>query len=201
MAEIASRFEKEATKAGTPIPFKTYVINVVYYDDQVMELLRGDFRLISLSLIFVFVYIAFHLRSVFLSLVATVSIIVSFFLTLLLYRWVFGITYFSSLHVLAVFVVLGVAADDVFVYTDAWKQAGEYSYIGADLHRKLAYTQRRASKTIFVTSFTTMAGFLSNSVSDLMPISSFGYFAAIIVPVNYFLVITAYPPMLVVHTR
>ena len=34
-----------------------------------------------------------------------------------------------------------------------------------------------------------------------MSISSFGYFAAIIIPVNYLLVITAYPPALVIQER
>ena len=35
---------------------------------------------------------------------------------------IFGITYFTQLHGCAIFLALGIGADDVFVFTDAWKQ-------------------------------------------------------------------------------
>ena len=60
----------------------------------------------------------FHLRSLFLSSCAMLNVLFSFFITLLLYR--IFVDYFADLHRLCIFVVLGVAADDVFVYTDAW---------------------------------------------------------------------------------
>lgn len=33
-----------------------------------------------------------------------------------------GVRFFSGLHVLVLFVILGVGADDIFVLVDAWKQ-------------------------------------------------------------------------------
>ena len=39
-----------------------------------------------------------------------------------IYRCIFGITYFTQLHGCAIFLALGIGADDVFVFTDAWKQ-------------------------------------------------------------------------------
>ena len=162
------------------------------------EIVATDFLWVAASFMFVWAYMAFHLRSAFLSGCSMFNILMSFFLTLVLYRAIFRIEFFSFLHILAVFVVLGVAADDVFVYTDAFNQAREYKQLKGDLSKQIAYTQRRASKAIFVTSFTTAVAFLATGMSDLMPISSFGFFAAIIIPMNYVLVITAYPPILVI---
>ena len=162
------------------------------------EIVATDFLWVAASFMFVWAYMAFHLRSAFLSGCSMLNILMSFFLTLVLYRAIFRIEYLSFLHILAVFVVLRVAADDVFVYTDAFNQAREYKQLEGDLSKQIAYTQRRASKAIFVTSFTTAVAFLATGMSDLMPISSFGFFAAIIIPMNYVLVITAYPPILVI---
>ena len=36
---------------------------------------------------------------------------------------IFQVEYFVQIHILAVFLVLGVGADDVFVLVDAWKQS------------------------------------------------------------------------------
>jgi len=52
-----------------------------------------------------------------------------------------------------------------------------------------------------VTTFTTAVAFLANVFSKLMPIRSFGIFAAVMIPMNYFLVITVYPAVLMIHER
>ena len=142
-----------------------------------------------------------HLRSFFLSSCSMLNILLSYFVTLVIYRGVCRVDFFSSIHLLSVFVVLGIAADDVFVYTDAWKQATVLDELEGDTQKQMAYTWRRASKAIFVTSFTTGVAFMATGFSEIMSISSFGYFAAIIIPVNYLLVITAYPPVLVIQER
>jgi predicted RND superfamily exporter protein len=61
----------------------------------------------------------------------------------------------------------------------------------------MAYTFRRAYKAILATSSTTAAAFLSNGFSTLMPVSAFGYFAFVIVPVNYVLIVFYFPAFLI----
>ena len=178
-----------------------YVFSVVFMNDFVFQIITNDFLWVTASFVFVWGYMTFHLRSFFLSSCSMLNILMSFFITLVLYRGIMRIDYFSFLHILAVFVVLGVAADDVFVYTDAFQQACAYPQLKDDLHKQIAYSQRRASKAIFVTSFTTAVAFLATGFSALMPISTFGFFAAIIIPVNYLLVITVYPPVLVIWKK
>jgi len=57
----------------------------------------------------------------------------------------------------------------------------------------MAYAFRRSFRAIAVTSSTTAVAFLANATSDIRPIRAFGIFAAIIIPVNFLIVITIMP--------
>lgn len=65
----------------------------------------------------------------------------------------------------------------------------------------MAVTFRRASKAILATSSTTGAAFLATGLSTIMPISSFGFFAGVLIPINFILVITFYPVLLMIYTK
>lgn len=97
--------------------------------------------------------------------------------------------------------MLGIAADDIFVYCDAWRQSGYIKEIAKDERRRTAYAFRRAISAISVTSSTTAAAFLANVVSEITPIRAFGIFAAIIIPVNFFIVILVMPSIQIIHDR
>jgi hypothetical protein len=45
----------------------------------------------------------------------------SFSFSAIFYQGIFRITYMSTLHNLVIFIVLGIAADDIFVFIDAWR--------------------------------------------------------------------------------
>ena len=82
-----------------------------------------DFSMVVFSVLFVYLWISvahweFLPRDIGI-LQIMLSIPVSFFF----YYYVFQITYFAQTHILAVFIILGVGADDVFVLVDAWKQS------------------------------------------------------------------------------
>ena len=124
--------------------------------------------------------------------------LLAFPLTYFIFYFIFQIKFFTNLHNLTVFIILGIAADDFFVFSDAWRQTSKISYTKGDFHKRMALTYRRASKAMFVTSFTTASAFLATGFSDIMPISSFGYFAAILIVSNYLLVITLFPAVLMV---
>ena len=61
----------------------------------------------------------------------------------------------------------------------------------------MAYTLRRASRAMFVTSSTTCVAFLANFFSPIMPIKAFGIYAAIIIPANFILVCIIFPDLIV----
>lgn len=57
----------------------------------------------------------------------------------------------------------------------------------------MAYTFRRSSRAMFMTSSTTAAAFLANIFSPIMPIRSFGIYAGIIVPLNFIMTVMIFP--------
>lgn len=74
-----------------------------------------------LSILSVMFYFMFHLESVFLAVVGVFLIILSFPLTAIVYTGILRIEFFTTLHTLIIFIVLGIAADDIFVFVDAWR--------------------------------------------------------------------------------
>ena len=63
----------------------------------------------------------------------------------------------------------------------------------------MSYCFKRSFRAILVTSSTTAIAFLANALSDIRPIRAFGIFAAIIIPVNFFIVILVMPPVQIIH--
>merc|ERR1719201_1261349 len=88
-----------------------------------MKLVNSDMSWLGGSVAFVVVYLRIHTGSYFLALMGIFQIFFSLPVSLFFYRLVFQIDYFSQLHILVLFLVLGVGADDIFVLVDAWKQS------------------------------------------------------------------------------
>ena len=103
------------------------------------------------------------------------------------------VPFFTQLHILAVFIILGVGADDIFVFVDGWRQSGRMIVPKTDdahgrravLVRRMTFTYRRTASAVFNTSFTTATAFFGTAVSPVMPIAAFGVFAALAIVMNY----------------
>jgi len=170
--------------------------------DQFNDILIKDFAFALFSLTFVFFYLAFHLKSCFLALVGVTLILTSFPFTVVITEGIFRVTYFSSLQVISIYIVLGIAADDIFVFYDAWRQSKNIApEIINDKHRRMAYAWRRAVKAMAVTSTTTSVAFFANAFSPLMPIRTFGIFSGVIIPLNYFLVVMMMPSAAIIYEK
>ena len=152
----------------------------------------------GVSFLTVFLFVMYHTQSIFVSSTAMSMIVFSIPITLVLYRNVMRVTNVSSLHLMVVFVVLGISADNIFVLWDAWRQSETYPTLKGNQKKRMAYTYRRAYKSLLSTSSTTAVAFLSNGFSSLMPVSAFGYFAFVIIPINYILIVFYYPAYLIV---
>lgn len=131
------------------------------------------------------------------SIYGIILILFSFPVTAMISEGICRNTFYSTLHSLVIFIVLGIAADDIFVFVDAWRQSENIQMIRNDKHKRLAYAFRRAARATATTSSTTSAAFLANAFSPIMPIASFGIYAAIIISVNYLLIIFFFPPMII----
>lgn len=83
-------------------------------------MVESDLAFAVFSILFVAVFICIHTRSFFLGSMGMLLILASFPVSLVIYRFICQVTFYNSIHNLAIFIVLGIAADDIFVVVDAW---------------------------------------------------------------------------------
>ena len=86
-----------------------------------MTLALSDAMKAFFSMTFVFIYLNIHLQSCILSCLGMGIIIMSFPFTVVITNAVLGIKYFGFLQIMIIYIVLGIADDDMFVFYDAWK--------------------------------------------------------------------------------
>ena len=114
---------------------------------------------------------------------------------------VFQITWFTFEHLLALYIILAVGADDVFVFFDTYKQS---FYAGREANRSLAHRMslvfRRAGLAMLITSVTTCAAFIVSAASSPVPVlQNFGIFAACVIASDYLLVMTFLCTLVIVY--
>jgi len=162
-----------------------YELNVYIYRDALMT--SGSFLLL-------FAYFALHTQSLVVSFLAVISIFLAFPTSYFIYKTICGCEV-NGLTVMAMFVVLGVAADDIFIVVDNWRRSRHAPRDGG-LGRKVTAAQRagfvlgHAAPAMAITSATTISAFMTATLSQIPTIRLFGFFAAIVVASNYLLVCT-----------
>ncbi|CAE8615751.1 unnamed protein product [Polarella glacialis] len=153
------------------------------------------------SLLFILCYLIWYMRSFWLAITALACIAVSFPLSYACYCLVYGHGKMIAINFLSLFVVLGVGADDVFVLHDVWKHSRAAGTGEMALARRLWSLYCKAGSAIFATSATTAASFFANLASSIGPLRQFGFFMGTCIAVNYIVVASLYPFILVNHER
>ncbi len=83
---------------------------------------------------------------------------------------------------LGIFFIMGIGADDIFVFSDAFVQSSYLpESISSDLEKRFAWAYRRASSAMLVTSATTFCAFAATASSTVPAIRGFGIFAGLLV--------------------
>ncbi|XP_064604053.1 protein dispatched homolog 3-like [Liolophura sinensis] len=177
-------------------------MDIVFYSNMlfsadVSKQVGTDLLLAAASLAFIFLVVLFQTQSLFISSLALFSIFTSFTGANLIYRVIFDYKYFGIFHVLSVFIILGIGADDIFVFYDTWRATRHVAY--PSLAHRLSACYRQAALAMLITSVTTMTAFIANAFSPLLAISSFGLFSGILVFVNYVSVVSFFPCVVVVY--
>ncbi|XP_076080756.1 protein dispatched homolog 1-like [Mytilus galloprovincialis] len=169
--------------------------NLLFYD--VIQQAMKDMMFAIGSMFFIFCFMTFHTRSLFVSGLAVMSILTSFAGTNLIYRCIIGFEYLGFFHVLAIFIILGIGADDLFVFYDSWRLTAFSSY--PSLAHRLTEAYSKSCKSMLITSITTAVAFTASALSPLLATKSFGVFAAILVIYNYLSVIIFFPTVVMVY--
>ena len=183
------------SKNNLQVKYYSWNLNNIEFN----RVVNGDMIMTLCAIVFVFIWIRVHTGSFFLSSMSMLQIILSMPMAFLIYRFVFGINYFTQLHGCAIFLALGIGADDIFVFTDGWKQSKYINALETKLDR-LQFTFSRTKVAVFNTSFTTTVAFLATAISPAMPISSFGIYAALTIICNYLFVLIFTPALILIYT-
>ena len=174
-----------------------YYTNLALRRKATQKQVIKDMQLAILSFAFIVIFMWLQTGSVWITGWAIFSIFSSFNIANLIYRIILDYRYFGVFHVLSIFIILGIGADDIFVFTDTWKQSQRIEF--PSMAHRLDSVYRRASKAMFITSFTTIVAFLSNVPTPLLALSSFGVFSAVLVFVNYCSVVIFFPAVVIMH--
>ena len=96
-------------------------------------------------------------------------------------------------------VILGIGADDLFVFADAWKQSQCTPHVSSSVALRFQWSWTRAFNSMTITSITTATGFLLVATNDVPVISSFGLLACVLVLSGYLMAITWFSACVVIH--
>ncbi|CAK0796475.1 unnamed protein product [Prorocentrum cordatum] len=183
-------------------------VRLAYRSEEIDWMINDDFTLALGAVLVVFLVIYLHLQSCFLACTSILQILMSLPVASIFYTYVWGVSFFDFLHILTVYLVLGIGADDVFVLFDAFRHVSEEHPLGNGLRyseKTLAHilqtTLERSGQAIFNTTFTTTVAFLSQSVSALMPMRTLGYYASTCIAMNFVFTMLWTPSALIIHHK
>ncbi|XP_048387886.1 protein dispatched homolog 1 isoform X2 [Stegostoma tigrinum] len=154
----------------------------------------------AIAIVVVLLIMCVYTRSMFITLMTMFAIISSLIVSYFLYRIVFGFKFFPFMNLTALIILVGIGADDAFVLCDVWNHT-KFDKPKAELAETVSVTLRHAALSMFVTSFTTAAAFYANYVSNITAIRCFGVYAGTAILVNYILMVTWLPAVVVLHER
>ena len=120
------------------------------------------------------------------------SVITSVIIAYFIYHQVFRLTFFPFLNILTFIFLVGIGADDAFVFNDVWSQA-KLALPQGSIAEWTEYTLKHAALAMFVTSFTTSAAFYANVLSKITAIRLFGIYSGTSILIMYSLMITWFP--------
>jgi len=166
--------------------------------DVLLEIVQTDGMLAIISLTFVFLWLRLNVSSWFLATVGIVEIFFSIPVGWFLFTVVFQIKYFAFLNSLSIFIVAAIGADDIFIFMDAYQQSARVKS-WPDLETRMSWVYRRTGTAMAITSATTCTAFLCTLITPLVQIQSFGIFAALVILIDYVLVMTLFCTSVIIY--
>ena len=174
-------------------------MKVAYYSKHlepkfISDVITSDTVYLLIGFAFMVVFVIIQTFSLFTAGLAVAAVCLSIPSTNLIYHFVFSQTYIGPFNIITLFYVLGITADDIFVFYDAWRESARFEF--ASLTCRVSFCYKRIS---FATTVTSAIGFLTMTSSPLVVIRSFGLFAAILVVLNLALLYSFLPIVVVVY--
>ncbi|XP_072163739.1 protein dispatched homolog 1-like [Diadema setosum] len=162
--------------------------------------LMTDSILLGVAGIAVFFILWIYLQCVFIAFMVLLEIVFSLLLAYFLYFVVCRLTFFAFGNMLSVAIVLGVGADDAFIFYDIYVSI-RTRYPDKDSRFILEHTMKEAFPTMFVTSLTTASALFMNATGSITAIRLYGVYAGLVILCNFLFTMTWSPAILVIYDR
>ncbi|XP_064629011.1 uncharacterized protein LOC135488360 [Lineus longissimus] len=168
----------------------------VYMDKIFKTIVNGDLYLFCGSVLFIFAFMWLQTGSFWITFFGISSILTSILAANLVYNCVIGFKYLGIFNLLSLFVVLGIGADDIFIFVDTWKWLdGKCD----QQEERISMCFKKAGVAMFSTSLTTMVAFFVSAFSSLLTLRSFGTLSGLVVLINYISVMVFFPTVILAH--
>ena len=164
--------------------------------------LNQDVAFVMTAFILVFFVLWFQTESAFIAACGIFEIIISYPLGTFVWHVILREPYVTYLNYNALFIILGIGADDIFVLVDAYKQSFlQPAHISGSLETRFAWAYNRAASAMLATSLTTCAAFAACAVSVIWDVAGFGIVASVCIACDYLLVISWLAAAIIVQER
>ncbi|CAL1527627.1 unnamed protein product, partial [Lymnaea stagnalis] len=148
----------------------------------------------------IFVAMWIYTTSIFITVMAFLSMFWAVEVAYVLYTFVFKIKFFPYMNMVTLIVMVGIGADDLFIYCKVWRLAKSEKNNGI-LEKIVGDTLRHTTLSMLVTSLTTAAAFYANYISDITAIRCFSVFAGTCIVINFILTVTWLPASIILHEK
>ena len=165
--------------------------------DETSAVIDRYLPFLGFAVLAVMLVLMLQLRSLKLALCAAAQILGSLPLGIFVFQQLLGITKMTELALLSGILTVGIGADDVIVYTGAWRLARERGSPTARLRETLS----AVGFSLVNTSFTSALGFLSLAFSPVPGLGSFGVLSAVFILSDLVLTLTLWPACVLLTER
>ena len=142
-----------------------------------------DASYLLFGLLLVFLSVWSFTTSLTVTIASITSIGFSLGLAYFTYTFVFRLSFFPFMNILAVIIALGVGADDTFILSRVWQQHTS-TISSTKLESLVSNTLHHSLLSMLVTSITTTVAFFSSYISNITAIKCFRYEVLLILSVN-----------------
>ncbi|XP_061168958.1 protein dispatched homolog 3-like [Saccostrea echinata] len=192
---IQEKLENDVTASTDDFNFYFFSYNL-WFSDLIRQAIL-DMLCAFGSMFVIFCFMLFHTESFWIAGFAIISILASFLGTNIIYTGILSFKYFGFFHIASIFIILGIGADDLFVFYDNWRLTAFSKY--PSLAHRLSDAYSKSVTSMFITSLTTSLAFFSCAISPLLATRSFGIFTGLLVIYNYLSVILFFPTVIIVY--
>ncbi|CAH1791276.1 unnamed protein product [Owenia fusiformis] len=164
------------------------------------EYLQGDTMWLGVALFVILLCMWLYTTSFFITGMTLLSILLSLEISYFLYTLVFEIKFFPFMNLMTIVILIGVGADDMFIYTKVWSLAKSEKNNGT-LEKIISDTIKHATLSMFVTSFTTAAALYTNYISHVTALRCFAIYSGTAILANFLLMVTWIPATIVMYDK